>query len=151
MGVACVNPLHKKISHPGTSVERIFCGAYILWHVLVCIKHLACPATKTTVRNITLCIINFTYYNLYGNIMRGKYYISIFTSLSLFPLTIMCLYYVPIYKIIFYIYIGECVCLCVYPSKHYTCRVCGPIGTKFGTHMQIHQEKVVGKIKICPG
>ncbi len=23
------------------------------------------------------CIINFTYYNLYGNIMRGKYYISI--------------------------------------------------------------------------
>ena len=28
--------------------------------------------------------------------------------------------------------------------------VCGPIGTKFGTHMQIHLEKVVGKIKICP-
>ena len=25
-----------------------------------------------------------------------------------------------------------------------------PIGTKFGTHMQIHLEKVVGKIKICP-
>ena len=99
--------------YPGTSVARIFCGAYILWHVLVCIKHLACPATKTTVRNITLCIINFTYYNLYGNIMRGKYYISIFTSLSLFPLTIMCLYYVPIYKIIFYIYIGECVCVCL--------------------------------------
>ena len=24
-----------------------------------------------------LCIINLTYYNLYGNIMRGKYYISI--------------------------------------------------------------------------
>ena len=52
------------------------------------------------------------------------------------------------------IYIGECVyvclCLCVYPSKHYTCRVCGPIGTKFGTHMQIHLEKVVGKINICP-
>ena len=28
--------------------------------------------------------------------------------------------------------------------------VCSPIGTKFGTHMQIHLEKVVGKIKICP-
>ncbi len=28
--------------------------------------------------------------------------------------------------------------------------VCGPIGTKFGTHIQIHLEKVVGKIKICP-
>ena len=40
--------------------------------------------------------------------------------------------------------------VCVYPSKHYTRRVCGPIGTKFGTHMQIHLEKVVGKINICP-
>ena len=52
----------------------------------------------------------------------------------------------------YYYYIGECVCvcLCVYPSKHYTRRVCGPIGTKFGTHMQIHLEKVVGKINICP-
>ena len=39
-----------------------------------------------------------------------------------------------------------CVCLCVYPSKHCTRRVCGPIGIKFGTHMQIHLEKVVGKI-----
>ena len=50
------------------------------------------------------------------------------------------------------IYIGECVCVsvCVYPSKHIHVAVCGPIGTKFGTHMQIHLEKVVGKIKICP-
>ena len=46
-----------------------------------------------------------------------------------------------------YIYIGECVrvCLCVYPSKHIHVAVCGPIGTNFGTHMQIHLEKVVGK------
>ena len=43
-----------------------------------------------------------------------------------------------------------CVCVCVYPSKHIHVAVCGPIGTKFGTHMQIHLEKVVGKIKICP-
>ena len=41
-------------------------------------------------------------------------------------------------------------CLCVYPSKRIHVAVCGPIGTKFGTHMQIHLEKVVGKIKICP-
>ena len=39
-------------------------------------------------------------------------------------------------------------CLCVYPSKRIHVAVCGPIGTKFGTHMQIHLEKVVGKIKI---
>ena len=44
-----------------------------------------------------------------------------------------------------------CVCVCVYPSKRIHVAVCGPIGTKFGTHMQIHLEKVVGKIKICPG
>ena len=43
-----------------------------------------------------------------------------------------------------------CVCVCVYPSKRIHVAVCGPIGTKFGTHMQIHLEKVVGKIKICP-
>ena len=48
------------------------------------------------------------------------------------------------------IYIGVCVCLCVYPSKRIHVAVCGPIGTKFGTHMQIHLENVVGKIKICP-
>ena len=41
-------------------------------------------------------------------------------------------------------------CLCVYPSKRIHIAVCGPIGTKFGTHMQIHLEKVAGKIKICP-
>ena len=46
------------------------------------------------------------------------------------------------------IYIGECVC--VYPSKRIHVAISGPIGTKFGTHMQIHLEKVVGKIKICP-
>ena len=48
--------------------------------------------------------------------------------------------------------IGECVCVCVcvYPSKRIHVAVCGPIGTKFGTHMQNHLEKVVGKIKICP-
>ena len=40
--------------------------------------------------------------------------------------------------------------MCVYPSKHIHVAVCGPIGTKFGTHMQIHLEKVVGKIKNCP-
>ena len=43
-----------------------------------------------------------------------------------------------------------CVCVCVYPSKRIHVAVCGPIETKFGTHMQIHLEKVVGKIKICP-
>ena len=54
------------------------------------------------------------------------------------------------------IYIGECVCVraCARvracPSKRIHVAVCGPIGTKFGTHMQIHLEKVVGKIKICP-
>ena len=41
-------------------------------------------------------------------------------------------------------------CVCVYPSKRIHVAVCGPIGTKFDTHMQIHLEKVVGKIKICP-
>ena len=45
---------------------------------------------------------------------------------------------------------GECVSVCVYPSKRIHVAICGPIGTKFGTHMQIHLEKVVGKIKICP-
>ena len=38
----------------------------------------------------------------------------------------------------------------MYPSKHIYVAVCGPIGTKFGTHMQIHLEKVVGKIKFAP-
>ena len=44
----------------------------------------------------------------------------------------------------------ECVCVCVYPSKRIHVAVCGPIGTKFGTHMQIHLEKVVGKLKNFP-
>ena len=35
-----------------------------------------------------------------------------------------------------------CVCVCVYPSK----RIHVAIGTKFGTHMQIHLEKVVGRV-----
>ena len=41
-------------------------------------------------------------------------------------------------------------CVRVYPYKRRHIAVCGPIGTRFGTHMQIHLEKVVGKIKICP-
>ncbi len=46
-----------------------------------------------------------------------------------------------------------CVPVCLYPSKRIDLLVavyCGPIETKFGTHMQIHLEKVVSKIKICP-
>ena len=39
--------------------------------------------------------------------------------------------------------------VCVSFQALYTSRL-GPIGTKFGTHMQIHLEKVVGKISICP-
>ena len=46
--------------------------------------------------------------------------------------------------------IGECVCVCVYPSKRIHVAISGPIGTKFGKHMQIHLEKVVAKLKICP-
>ena len=41
-------------------------------------------------------------------------------------------------------------CVCVYPSKRIHVAICGPIRTKFGTHMQTHLEKEVGKIKICP-
>ena len=44
------------------------------------------------------------------------------------------------------IYIGECVCLCVYPSGRIHVATCGPIGTKFGTRM----EMVMGEIKITP-
>ena len=45
-----------------------------------------------------------------------------------------------------------CVCVseCVSFQAYIHVAVCGPIGTKFGTYMQIHLEKVVGKIKICP-
>ena len=41
-------------------------------------------------------------------------------------------------------------CLCVYPSKRIHVAVCGPIGTKFDTHMQIHLEKVAGKLQFAP-
>ena len=44
-----------------------------------------------------------------------------------------------------YIYIGECVCVrvCVYPSDGIHVVACGPIGTKFCTHIQIHLQMVV--------
>ena len=35
-----------------------------------------------------------------------------------------------------------CVCVCVYPSGRIHVAACGPIGTKFGTHMEIHLEMV---------
>ena len=40
-------------------------------------------------------------------------------------------------------YIGECVCVCVYPSDGIHVVACSPIGTKFGTHVQIHLQMVV--------
>ena len=43
-----------------------------------------------------------------------------------------------------------CVCLCVYPSGRIHVAACGPIGTKFGTRMEIHLEMVMGEIKITP-
>ena len=43
-----------------------------------------------------------------------------------------------------------CVCLCVYPSKRIHVAVCGPIGTKFGTYMQIHLQKGSGQNKNLP-
>ena len=43
-----------------------------------------------------------------------------------------------------------CVCVCVYPSDGIHVVACGPIGTKFCTHMQIHLQMVVSKIKISP-
>ena len=36
-----------------------------------------------------------------------------------------------------------CVCVCVYPSDGIHVVACGPIGTKFCTHMQIHLQMVV--------
>ena len=62
---------------------------------------------------------------------------ALFVHLSFCPSIHMWFY-------VIYIDIGECVCVYVYPSKHIHVAVCGPIGTKFGTHMQIHLEKVVG-------
>ena len=41
-------------------------------------------------------------------------------------------------------------CLCVYPSGRIHVVACGPIGTKFGTRMEIHIEMVMGEIKITP-
>ena len=36
---------------------------------------------------------------------------------------------------------------CVYPSGRIHVAACGPIGTKFGTRMEIHLEMVMGEIK----
>ena len=41
-------------------------------------------------------------------------------------------------------------CLCVYPSGRIHVAAYGPIGTKFGTRMEIHLEMVMGEIKITP-
>ena len=38
--------------------------------------------------------------------------------------------------------------VCVYPSGRIHVAACGPIGTKFGTRMEIHLEMVMGEIKI---
>ena len=40
--------------------------------------------------------------------------------------------------------------VCVYPSGRIHVAACGPIGTKFGTRMQIHIEMVMGETKITP-
>ena len=40
--------------------------------------------------------------------------------------------------------------VCVYSSDGIHVVACGPIATKFGTHMQIHRQMVVNKIKISP-
>ena len=42
------------------------------------------------------------------------------------------------------------VCVSVYPSGRIHVAACGPIGTKFGTRMEIHLEMVMGEIKITP-
>ena len=49
-----------------------------------------------------------------------------------------------------YLYRRVCVCLSVYPSGRIHVTACGPIGTKFGTRMEIHLEMVTGEIKITP-
>ena len=48
----------------------------------------------------------------------------------------------------FYLY--RRVCVSVYPSGRIHVAACGPIGTKFGTRMEIHLEMVMGEIKITP-
>ena len=53
-------------------------------------------------------------------------------------------------RVIYYLYLYRrvCVCLCVYPSGRIHVAACVPIGTKFGTRMEIHLEMVMGEIKI---
>ena len=48
--------------------------------------------------NDHVSIINFTYYNLYGDMMRGKYYINITLHFLYFKLLIyaLSLHYVPL-------------------------------------------------------
>ena len=41
-------------------------------------------------------------------------------------------------------------CVSVYPSGRIHVAACGPIGTKFGTRMEINLEMVMGEIKITP-
>ena len=41
-------------------------------------------------------------------------------------------------------------CVSVYPYGRIHVAACGPIGTKFGTRMEIHLEMVMGEIKITP-
>ena len=52
------------------------------------------------------------------------------------------------------IYIGECVCVCVCVCVSFQAytrrRLWSDRNQIWHTHMQIHLEKVVGKIKICP-
>ena len=43
-----------------------------------------------------------------------------------------------------------CVCVCVYPYGRIHVAACGPIGTKFGRHMEIHLEMVMAETKITP-
>ena len=65
---------------------------------------------------------------------RGRYYCT--RKSFLWPVQII-IYYL-------YLYRRECVCLCVYPSGRIHVVACGPIGTKFGTCMQMHLEMVMG-------
>ena len=52
-----------------------------------------------------------------------------------------------IYMYILSILESVCVCVCILIiSKRIHIAVCGPIGTKCGTHMLIHLEKAMGEI-----
>ena len=55
-------------------------------------------------------------------------------------------------RIYLYLYRRVCVCLsvCVSFWAYIHVAACGPIGTKFGTRMEIHLEMVMGEIKITP-